>query len=104
MTSKGSKVLIGYCSICNRKKSLTVSDNTIQAEGFCIFFKTLGESAVKVGKILAKNVFLNTSRAVDFTENFATAAASINPKNVLSTCPELIHFYHMGKKISLPFF
>ena len=29
MTSKGSKVLIGYCSVCNRKKSMTVSDDTI---------------------------------------------------------------------------
>ena len=34
ITSKGSRVIIGYCSICNRKKSMTVSDNTIQAEGF----------------------------------------------------------------------
>ena len=31
ITGKGSKVLIDYCSICNRKKSMTVSDNTIQA-------------------------------------------------------------------------
>ena len=29
MTSKGSKVLIGYYSVCNRKKSMTVSDDTI---------------------------------------------------------------------------
>ena len=28
ITSKGNKELIGYCSICNRKKSMTVSDNT----------------------------------------------------------------------------
>ena len=33
LTSKGSKVLSGYCSICNRRKSMTVSDNTIHAEG-----------------------------------------------------------------------
>ena len=32
MTSKRSKVLIGYCSKCNRKKSMTVSDNTIESE------------------------------------------------------------------------
>ena len=38
ISSKGSKVLIGYCSICNSKKSMTVSHNTIQAEG-------LGESS-----------------------------------------------------------
>ena len=29
ITSKGSKVLISSCSICNRKKSMTVGDNTI---------------------------------------------------------------------------
>ena len=28
ITFKGSKVLIGYCSICNRKKSMTVSYDT----------------------------------------------------------------------------
>ena len=32
ITSKGSKVLIGYCSTCQRKQSMTVSGNTIQAE------------------------------------------------------------------------
>ena len=30
ITSKGSKVLFGYCSVCNREKSMTVSDNTIK--------------------------------------------------------------------------
>ena len=33
ITCKGSKVTTGYCSICNRKKSMTVSENTIVAEG-----------------------------------------------------------------------
>ena len=41
-TKKGSKVLIGYCSICNRKKSMTVSDNTIKAEGLVGSFKEIG--------------------------------------------------------------
>ena len=36
--SKGSKVLVGFCSICNRKKSMTLGDNTIQAEGVGSFF------------------------------------------------------------------
>ena len=40
ITSKGFKVLIGYCSVCNRKKSMTVSDNTIKAEGLGEFFKS----------------------------------------------------------------
>ena len=36
-------MLIGYCSICNRKKSMTVSHNTIEAEGLSDSFKNLGE-------------------------------------------------------------
>ena len=43
ITSKGNKVLIGYCSICNRKKSMTVSDKTIKAEGLGDIFKNLGK-------------------------------------------------------------
>ena len=50
ITSKGNKVLIGYCSICNRKKSKTVSDNTIKAEGLGSFFKKLGKFSAKTGK------------------------------------------------------
>ena len=42
ITSKSSNVLIGYCSVCN-KKSLTVPDNKIQAEAFVDFFKNLGK-------------------------------------------------------------
>ena len=37
ITSKDNKVLIGYCSICNRKKYMTVSDNTLIAEGLGCF-------------------------------------------------------------------
>ena len=56
ITSKGAKVLIGYCSICNRKKSMTVSDNTIKAEGLGDFFKNLGKKRLNVSKKMAKNV------------------------------------------------
>ena len=38
ITSKVSKLLIGYCSVCNRKKYMTVSDNTIKTEGLGSFF------------------------------------------------------------------
>ena len=54
ITSKGNKVIIGYCSICNRKKSMTVSDNTIKAEGLGSFFKNLGKISAEAGKKLAK--------------------------------------------------
>ena len=50
ITSKGSKVLIGYCSICNRKKDMTVSDNTINAEDLGSFFKNLGKIRLKLLK------------------------------------------------------
>ena len=41
-TSKRSKALIGFYSVCNKEKLLTVSDNTIKAEGLVDFFKILG--------------------------------------------------------------
>ena len=42
-TGREIKLLFGQCSICNRKKSMIVSDNTIQAEGLGDFFKNLGK-------------------------------------------------------------
>ena len=40
---KEIKLLVGKCVICDRKKSMIVSDNTIQAEGLGDFFKNLGK-------------------------------------------------------------
>ena len=57
MTSKGKKVLIGYCSKCNGKKSMTLSDSTIKAEGLGDFFENFGGKGLNVSKKLAKNVF-----------------------------------------------
>ena len=101
ITSRGSKVLIGYFSICNRKKSMTVSDNTIQAECLGDFLKNLGKKGLNVSKKMSKNVLKNPSRALDITANIATAAASRNPKNVMKTLPELITFYNTGKGLYL---
>ena len=101
ITSKGSKVLIGYCSVCNRKKSTTVSDNTIEAEGLGSFFKNLGKISSKAGKKLAKNIINNPGRALDLTAKRATAAATKSPKTALSTLPEVINFYHTGKGLYL---
>ena len=40
ITGESSKVIIGYCSICIRKKSMTVSsDHTIPAEGLGDFLR-----------------------------------------------------------------
>ena len=100
-TGKEVKLLVGKCSICNRKKSMIVSDNTIQAEGLSSFFKNLGKLSAKAGKKLATNVLKNPGRALEIGANVATAAASRNPKNVLSTLPEVINFYHKGRGMYL---
>ena len=42
ITSKGSKVLIGYGSFGGTKKSITVSDNRTKAERLCDFLNRLG--------------------------------------------------------------
>ena len=101
ITNKGSKVFIAFCSKCQRKKSMTVSDNTIEAEGLSDFFKNLGKKRLNVSKKMAKNVLSNPGRALDLTEKIATAAASRNSKQALSTLPELITFYNTGKGLYL---
>ena len=96
-TGKEVKLLVGRCVICDRKKTMIVSDNVIQAEGLGNFFKNLGKFSSKAGKKLAKNLISNPRRALDLTAKIATAAASKSPKAALSTLPEVINFYHMVK-------
>ena len=101
ITSKGSKVLIGFRSVCNRKKSMTVVDNTIKAEGFGSSFKNLGRISAKASKKPTTNVLKNPGRALEIGANVATAAAGKNPKNVFATLPEVIKFYHRGRGVYL---
>ena len=103
-TGKDVKLLVGKCVICNRKKTMIVSDNVIQAEGLGDFFKNLGKKGLNASKKMAKNVLSNPGRALDLTAKIATAAASRNSKQALSTLPELITFYHTGKGLYLPRF
>ena len=100
-SGKEVKLLVGKCAICNRKKTMIVSDNVIQAEGLGDFFKNLGKISAKAGKILAKNVLSNPGRALDLTAKIATAAATKSPKAALSTLPEVINFYHTSKGVYL---
>ena len=100
-TGKEIKLLVGQCMICNRKKSMIVSDNVIQAEGLGDFFKNLGKKGLNASKKMAKNVLSNPGRALDLTAKIATAAASRNSKQALSTLPELITFYNTGKGLYL---
>ena len=78
---------------------MIVSNNTKDAEKRGNFFKHLGKKGPNVLKKLAKNVLSNPTRALDDTAKIAAAAVSINFKNVLSTLPEVISFYHTGKRL-----
>ena len=100
-TGKEIKLLVGKCILCDRKKSMIVSDNTIKAEGLGNFFKNLGRVSAKAGKKLATNVLKNPGRALEIGANIATAAATKSPKAALSTLPEVINFYHTGKGLYL---
>ena len=100
-TGKEVKLLVGKCVICDRKKTMIVSDNVIQAEGLGDFFQNLGKASSKAAKKLAKNALKNPSRFLEIGANVATAAASRNPKAALSTLPEVIKFYHEGRGLYL---
>ena len=93
-TDKEVKLLVGKSVICDRKKTMIVSDNVIQAEGLGDFFKNLGEKGLNVSKKMAKNVLSNPGRALDLIAKKATAAASRNSKQALSTLLELITYYN----------
>ena len=100
-TGKEIKLIVGKCVLCDRKKPMIVSDNTIQAEGLGDFFKKLGKIFAKAGKKLATNALKNPARFLEIGASVATAAASRNPKAALSALPEVINFYHTGKGLYL---
>ena len=91
-TVKEVKLLVRKCVTCDRKKTMIVSDNVIQAEGLDDFFENLGKKGLDLSKKMAKNVLSNPGRALDLTAKISTAAASRNSKQALSTLPELITF------------
>ena len=103
-TGKDTKLLVGRCVTCNRKKSMIVSDNTIQAEGLGDFFRNLGKNGLNVSKKMAKNILKNPGRALEIGANVGTAFAPRNPKAALTSLPEVINFYHTGKGLYLPRF
>ena len=88
--------MIGHCSICNRKKTLTVSDNTILAEGLEEFFNVLGKKGLNYSKKMAKNVLKPHGRALETEANVGTAFAFQSPTPALSSLLEVINFYHTG--------
>ena len=100
-TGKEVKLLVGKCVICDRKKTMIVSDNVIQAEGLGDFFRSLGKVSSRAAKKLATNALKNPARFLEIGANVATAAATKNPKAALSTLPEVINFFHKGKSLCL---
>ena len=100
-TGREIKFLLGQCSSCKRKKSMIVSDNTIQAKDLGSFFKNLGRISAKDGEKIATNVLKNPGRALEIGVNVATAAASRNRKAALTTMPEVVKFYHKGEGLYL---
>ena len=80
---------------------MTVSDDTIKAEGLVDFFKNLGKKGLIVSKKMSKNVLSNPTRAFNLTAKIAMAAASRNSKQALSTLSEGITFYYTGKCLYL---
>ena len=52
---------------------MTVSDNTIQAEGLGDFFRNLGKKGLNVSKKMAKNVLKNPGWALETGANVGTA-------------------------------
>ena len=83
---------------------MTVSDNTIKAEGLGDFFKNLGKKGLNASKKMAKNVLKTPGRALEDGANVGSAFASRSTKAVLSSLPEVINFYHTGKGFYLPRF
>ena len=83
------------------EKSMTVSDNKIQAKEIGSFFKRVRRISAEPGKTLATNVLENPDRAMEISSNIATAAATKDPKAALSSLPEAMHFYHTGKGLYL---
>ena len=100
-TGRKIKILVGKCLVCNRRKSVIVSDNTVPAEGLGGFFKNLGKKGIKVSKKMGKNVLSNPRRALELIAKIATAAASWKSIQALSTLLELITFYSTGKGLHL---
>ena len=102
-TGRELKSLVGQCSLpsCKRKKSMIVSDNTIEAEGLGDFFKNLGEKGLNLSKKTAKNVSRNPGRALGTGAKIDTALAFPNSKAALLSLPEVVNFYHTRKGLYL---
>ena len=83
---------------------MTVSDNTIQAEGLGDFSKNLGEKGLNVSKKMARNLLKDPGRDLEIGANVGCEFASRNPEAALSSLLEVINFYHTGRGLYFPRF
>ena len=97
ISSKGTKMLKGNCVKCKKKKSMTVSDATIEAEGLKDFFKSVGRATVNFGKKVANNPV----RALEIASKIGRAAASRKLRAALSAAPNFIKFATTGEVIKV---
>ena len=81
-TGREIQLLVGNCQTCNKRKSMNVSDNTIEVEGSGDFFKNLGKRRLIVSKEMAKNVIKNPGRALESGPNVDSAFAFRSPKQL----------------------
>ena len=77
---------------------MTVSDNTIPAEGLGDF-KNRVEKGPNISKKMAEDVLKNPGRALAIGANVGTAFASRSPEAVLLGLAEVITFYHTRKEL-----
>ena len=77
------------------------SDNTTEAEKLGDFFKNLDEKRLNVSTKMAKNVLKRPRRTEETGANAGSALASKSLKAVLSSLPEVMNFYHTGKRLYL---
>ena len=95
VSAKGTKMLKGNCTKCKRNKPMTVSDETIEAEGLKGFFKSVGKATVNFGKKVGNNPV----RALEIASKIGSAAATRSPKAALAATPDLIKFATTGEGI-----
>ena len=62
--------------VCDRKKSLTINSNTIEAEGLGHLFQKLRKSSSKTDVKIAEKVIKNPGRAIKTGAKFGNEAVS----------------------------
>ena len=85
ISAKGTQMLKGDCIKCKRSKLMTVSDATMEADGYKYFFKSVGRATVNFGKKVASNPV----RVLEIASKIGSVAATRNPKAALAATPDL---------------